>query len=97
MTEEPADKPLTILIACDTYPPHLNGAAQFGFRLAQGMHGRGHNVHVLAPSPGERTQPLRDRRSMGRAPAPFPRSAHPRVLADLPAVGNQEAHLHAAG
>ena len=51
MTEEPADKPLTILIACDTYPPHLNGAAQFGFRLAQGMHGRGHNVHVLAPSP----------------------------------------------
>jgi len=51
VTEEPADKPLTILIACDTYPPHLNGAAQFGFRLAQGMHGRGHNVHVLAPSP----------------------------------------------
>ncbi|MCC3297114.1 glycosyltransferase [Arthrobacter sp. zg-Y916] len=52
MTEEPAEKPLTILIACDTYPPHLNGAAQFGFRLAQGMHGRGHDVHVLAPSPG---------------------------------------------
>ncbi|MBF4992887.1 glycosyltransferase [Arthrobacter gandavensis] len=51
MTEEPAGKPLTILIACDTYPPHLNGAAQFGFRLAQGMHRRGHNVHVLAPSP----------------------------------------------
>ena len=51
MTEEPADKPLTILIACDTYPPHLNGAAQFGFRLAQGLHGRGHNVHVLAPRP----------------------------------------------
>ncbi|MBO0896566.1 glycosyltransferase [Arthrobacter sunyaminii] len=45
-----ADKPLTILIACDTYPPHLNGAAQFGYRLARGLNGRGHDVHVLAPN-----------------------------------------------
>ncbi|MEV8085200.1 glycosyltransferase [Pseudarthrobacter oxydans] len=45
----PADqRPLTILIAADTYPPHINGAAQFGYRLAKGMTGRGHNVHVLA-------------------------------------------------
>ncbi|SEQ16060.1 glycosyltransferase [Arthrobacter sp. OV608] len=45
----PADqRPLTILIAADTYPPHINGAAQFGYRLAKGMSGRGHNVHVLA-------------------------------------------------
>ncbi|WP_258805392.1 glycosyltransferase [Pseudarthrobacter sp. NS4] len=45
----PADQPpLTILIAADTYPPHINGAAQFGYRLAKGMTGRGHNVHVLA-------------------------------------------------
>ena len=45
----PADQqPLTILIAADTYPPHINGAAQFGYRLAKGMSGRGHNVHVLA-------------------------------------------------
>ncbi|WP_125609796.1 glycosyltransferase [Specibacter cremeus] len=43
-----ATRPLTILIAADTYPPHINGAAQFGFRLAQGMTARGHNVHVLA-------------------------------------------------
>jgi len=41
-------KPLTILIAADTYPPHVNGAAQFGYRLAKGMTARGHNVHVLA-------------------------------------------------
>jgi 1,2-diacylglycerol 3-alpha-glucosyltransferase len=41
-------QPLTILIAADTYPPHVNGAAQFGYRLAKGMTGRGHNVHVLA-------------------------------------------------
>ncbi|MUK03528.1 glycosyltransferase [Vibrio cholerae] len=46
----PADyKPLTILIAADTYPPNVNGAAQFGYRLAKGMAGRGHEVHVLAP------------------------------------------------
>jgi glycosyltransferase involved in cell wall biosynthesis len=44
-----AQRPLTILIAADTYPPHVNGAAQFGYRLAKGMTGRGHNVHVLAP------------------------------------------------
>jgi glycosyltransferase involved in cell wall biosynthesis len=43
-----SQKPLTILIAADTYPPHINGAAQFGYRLAKGMTGRGHNVHVLA-------------------------------------------------
>jgi glycosyltransferase involved in cell wall biosynthesis len=45
----PADqRPLTILIAADTYPPDVNGAAQFGYRLAKGMTARGHTVHVLA-------------------------------------------------
>jgi glycosyltransferase involved in cell wall biosynthesis len=45
--------PLTILIAADTYPPHVNGAAQFGYRLAKGMTARGHNVHVAACRPGK--------------------------------------------
>lgn len=48
MTIPGNSKPLTILIAADTYPPHVNGAAQFGYRLAKGMTARGHNVHVLA-------------------------------------------------
>lgn len=48
MTISGNTKPLTILIAADTYPPHVNGAAQFGYRLAKGMNERGHNVHVLA-------------------------------------------------
>ncbi|WOH20099.1 glycosyltransferase [Paenarthrobacter sp. GOM3] len=48
MTIPDTNKPLTILIAADTYPPHVNGAAQFGYRLAKGMTARGHNVHVLA-------------------------------------------------
>lgn len=47
-TSDSAQKPLTILIAADTYPPHINGAAQFCFRLATGMKARGHKVHVMA-------------------------------------------------
>ena len=51
MTMPDSQKPLTILIAADTYPPHVNGAAQFGYRLAKGMTARGHDVHVLACRP----------------------------------------------
>ncbi|GAB3521881.1 glycosyltransferase [Arthrobacter monumenti] len=47
MTDQSGAKPLKILIAADTYPPHINGAAQFGYRLAQGMLKRGHEVHVV--------------------------------------------------
>ncbi|WP_421015055.1 glycosyltransferase [Glutamicibacter creatinolyticus] len=42
------EKPLTIVIAADTYPPDVNGAATFCYRLATAMHSRGHRVHVLA-------------------------------------------------
>lgn len=42
------EKPLTIVIAADTYPPDVNGAAMFCYRLASAMHARGHRVHVLA-------------------------------------------------
>lgn len=41
---------MKILIGHDTYPPDVNGAARFTERLATGMHGRGHEVHVIAPS-----------------------------------------------
>lgn len=44
-------KPLRILIGAETYPPDVNGAARFAERLASGLSGRGHEVHVLAPSP----------------------------------------------
>ena len=53
MTMSDNQPPLTILIAADTYPPHVNGAAQFGYRLAKGMTARGHNVHVAACRPGK--------------------------------------------
>lgn len=41
-------QPLRIMIGADTYPPDINGAAQFGHRLAEGMRDRGHEVHVMA-------------------------------------------------
>lgn len=44
-----ADKPLTVLIGADTYPPDINGAAQFSSRLAHALAERGHTVHVMAP------------------------------------------------
>ena len=52
MTEEnrrsPQGRPLTVLIAADTYPPDVNGAATFCFRLARRLHDRGHDVHIVA-------------------------------------------------
>lgn len=49
--DPPADRrPLTIVIAADTFAPDVNGAARFGERLAAGLTARGHDVHVMAPS-----------------------------------------------
>ena len=42
---------MKILITAETYPPDVNGAAQFGRRLAHGLLERGHEVHVAAPMP----------------------------------------------
>lgn len=41
---------MNILIATDTYYPHVNGAAYFTYRLASHLARRGHKVSVLAPS-----------------------------------------------
>src|SRR6478609_6215252 len=66
-TDNPGRK-LTILIAAETYPPDVNGAAQFGYRLAKGMTGRGHDVHVLAtrPSKGKSYSEFRDEATVHR-------------------------------
>ena len=47
---EAASSRLRIVIGADTYPPDVNGAANFAARLAAGLAGRGHEVHVLCPS-----------------------------------------------
>lgn len=48
-----AQKPLTVLIGADTFPPDVNGAAKFTVRLAVGLVSRGHRVVVVSPSPDE--------------------------------------------
>jgi phosphatidylinositol alpha 1,6-mannosyltransferase len=54
-------KPLRILIGAETYPPDVNGAARFAERLATGLVGRGHQIHVVAPSPtGPASREVRD-------------------------------------
>ncbi len=48
--ERRTNGPMRIAIAADTFAPNINGAAQFAVRLADGLAGRGHEVHVLCPS-----------------------------------------------
>lgn len=43
-------KPLRVLIASDTFPPDINGAARFTERLAGGLVRNGNDVHVVAPA-----------------------------------------------
>jgi phosphatidylinositol alpha 1,6-mannosyltransferase len=44
------DSGVKILLASDTYPPDINGAARFTEHLARGLALRGHEVHEVAPS-----------------------------------------------
>ncbi|GAA4612229.1 glycosyltransferase [Saccharopolyspora hordei] len=50
MTSQPHSRPLRIVVGATTYPPHVNGAANFGHRLATGLSARGHDVHVVCHS-----------------------------------------------
>ncbi|GGM71439.1 hypothetical protein GCM10010106_17130 [Thermopolyspora flexuosa] len=51
-----------IVIGADTYPPDVNGAANFAHRLAAGLAARGHEVHVIRPAvrPGAPAQAVPD-------------------------------------
>lgn len=42
---------LRILVGAETFAPDVNGAARFADRLSAGLAARGHEVHVVAPSP----------------------------------------------
>lgn len=46
--------PLRILIGADTFPPDVNGAANFAARLSAGLVARGHTVRVVAPAPSRK-------------------------------------------
>ncbi|MEY4417964.1 MAG: hypothetical protein RIQ88_402 [Actinomycetota bacterium] len=41
---------LRVLIAADTFPPDINGAARFTERLAGGLVRNGNDVHIIAPA-----------------------------------------------
>ncbi len=47
---------MKVLLANDTYPPQLNGAAVTTQRLAKGLAERGHTVSVVAPSQAYRDE-----------------------------------------
>ncbi|MCW4384557.1 glycosyltransferase [Salinibacterium sp. SYSU T00001] len=49
-TAQAPSSPLRVLIGCDTFPPDVNGAANFASRLAAGLTERGHEVVVEAPA-----------------------------------------------
>jgi glycosyltransferase involved in cell wall biosynthesis len=50
MTAVASSRPQRVLIGADTFPPDVNGAANFAHRLAEGLAGRGHEVHVVCPA-----------------------------------------------
>ncbi|MGH3730614.1 MAG: glycosyltransferase [Micromonosporaceae bacterium] len=100
---------LRVVIGADTFPPDVNGAARFAHRLAVGLAGRGHDVHVVAPSPtGPATVEVRDGITVHRLRA-YRTGAHPtfrvsppwqttaagtRLLAELkPDVVHVQAHF----
>ena len=45
--------PLRVLIAADTFPPDINGAARFAERLAGGLVRNGNDIHIMAPATGK--------------------------------------------
>ncbi|MDO5634946.1 MAG: glycosyltransferase [Micrococcus sp.] len=63
-----AEGALRVLIAADTYPPDVNGAAMFCYRLATALHARGHEVHVVAArnEPGPDTVEVRPEATVHR-------------------------------
>lgn len=64
--DDPAAQPghnaarLKVLIAGDTFPPDVNGAANFTERLAVGLAQRGHDVHIVAPAATRRHGTFRE-------------------------------------
>jgi glycosyltransferase involved in cell wall biosynthesis/drug/metabolite transporter (DMT)-like permease len=57
-TEPPVNtsSALRVVVAADTFPPDVNGAARFAERLAVGLASRGHDVHVIAPDSPRATE-----------------------------------------
>ncbi|GEC10110.1 glucosyltransferase [Streptomyces spinoverrucosus] len=50
MPSPSSPRPQRIVIGADTFPPDVNGNANFAHRLAEGLADRGHQVHVVCPA-----------------------------------------------
>ncbi|GAA4585349.1 hypothetical protein GCM10023194_27760 [Planotetraspora phitsanulokensis] len=80
-----ADRGRTILIATDTYPPDVNGAAYFSHRLASGLAARGAEVHVVCASADGRPRvEIRDAVVVHRLRS-VPLLVHPTMRVSVPA------------
>ena len=51
---------LTLLMGGDTFAPDVNGAASFSVRLASGLAARGHDVHIIAQTHGDKQGTFRE-------------------------------------
>ena len=95
---------MNILIANDTYPPDVNGAAYFTKRLAEGLAQRDHEVHVLCASTTLRSEVVTRggvvEHRMRSVPVPFhsdfrfspPPFLYRRILAEVKRVRPDVVH-----
>ena len=95
---------MKILIANDTYPPDVNGAAYFTSRLAEGLAQRDHEVYVLCASTKLRSEVLIRsgvvEHRMRSAPTPFhpdfrftpPPFLYRRILAEVKRIRPDVVH-----
>lgn len=51
----PRSRPLRVLIAAESFLPHVNGVTNSVLRTTEYLTGRGHHVSIVAPSPGKKT------------------------------------------
>ncbi|GAA4744385.1 hypothetical protein GCM10025783_15070 [Amnibacterium soli] len=58
--DEAALPRMTVLMGGDTFAPDVNGAASFSVRLAAGIASRGHDVHIIAQSHGQKQGAYRE-------------------------------------
>jgi 1,2-diacylglycerol 3-alpha-glucosyltransferase len=70
---------MRVLIATDTYPPDVSGSSFFAHRLATGLAGRGHDVHVVCASETGPRAVVRESRLCLHRLRSLPLLVHPRV------------------
>lgn len=86
-----AARRLTVLLVSETYLPDVNGAAYFIDRLAHGIAGRGHEVHIACPAPAGPEPPSLGRVTVHRMPS-WPIPGYPQARVGSPARARRYLH-----